>query len=76
MVLYLRIRMEYVRYGRGLSRLSSSVDRNPMPLLQPMVAAFGVVCTMIREATYLTSAVCEATASHLPLRFTKTSVQT
>ena len=27
-------------------------------------------------ATYLISAVWEATASHLPLRFTKTSVQT
>jgi hypothetical protein len=28
------------------------------------------------KASYLISAVCEATASHLPLRFTKTSVHT
>ncbi|MGA2922742.1 MAG: hypothetical protein ABSE28_16655 [Candidatus Sulfotelmatobacter sp.] len=30
----------------------------------------------LERATYLICAVCEATASHLPLRFTKTSVHT
>jgi hypothetical protein len=31
--------------------------------------------TCEQRASYLICAVCEATASHLPLRFTKTSVQ-
>ncbi len=74
-----------------------------MPLVRPLVAAFGLVrevtrrCSPAREdglsyflfcsscitgqtsearASYLISAVCEATASHFPLRFTKTSVHT
>ena len=46
MVLRVRSFVEHVRHWRRLPRLPSPVARNPVPLLQPMVAAFGLVCKL------------------------------
>ena len=35
-----------VRYWRRLPILPPSMDGNPVPFLQPMVGAFGLVCTL------------------------------
>jgi len=40
---------EHIRYGRSLPRLPPPVDFNPMPIVQPLVAAFGLVCTVTRS---------------------------
>jgi hypothetical protein len=44
MVLHLRTLVEHVRHRRRMPRLPSPVDGNSVPLVQPMVGAFGVVC--------------------------------
>ena len=49
MVLHLRQRVEHFRYGWRVPLLPSPMDRNPMSLLQPMVAAFGLVCAVMRS---------------------------
>ena len=43
MVLYLRPRMEHVRHRGNLPIMPSPMDFNPVSLLHPLVAAFGLV---------------------------------
>lgn len=44
--LLLRPRVEHVRYGRSVPRLSSPVDLDPVSFVQSLVAAFGLVCAV------------------------------
>jgi hypothetical protein len=39
--------MEHVRYGRSVSRKPPSVDFDAVPLVRPLVAAFGLVHALI-----------------------------
>jgi hypothetical protein len=45
-VLQLWPRVEHVRYGRSMPCQSSPVDLDPVSFVQPLVAAFGLVCAV------------------------------
>jgi hypothetical protein len=47
MVLRLRAQMEHLRYRGSLSCLPSPMDYDPVPLVQPVVSAFRLVCEVI-----------------------------
>jgi len=47
LALPMRQRMEHIRYRRGLPRLPAPVGWDAVPLLQPMVAAFGLVFALM-----------------------------
>ena len=43
LVLHLRQRVEHIRHGRHVPSVPSPVDFDPVPIVWPLVAAFGLV---------------------------------
>ncbi len=72
MVLYLRARMEHVRYRRRVPSLPPPVDFNPVPFVRSLVAAFGLVCYFLMQprnrfaSPNTGAAACPRTPSEVP----------
>lgn len=51
MAVHVPIRLEYIRYGRGLPEMPTPVEGNGVPIMPSVVGAFGLVRVQLKRVT-------------------------